>query len=107
MGAINREQMYNSAETNLLITYHFFAITRPVGLPVTLFLGDGNKLAVSEKLEEVPWPTFLRSSCLECSLLETVRQDYFSFSSSDDRLTTLSYHRQKVHGNHLTGERVA
>lgn len=52
-GDQSSERMYNSAETNLLITYHFFAITRPVRIIRTSFHGDGNKLAVSEKLEEV------------------------------------------------------
>lgn len=61
MAAINRGQMYNSAETNLLITYHFFAITRPVRIIRThcsMEGGDGNKLAVSRR-------GFPRPSCLE------------------------------------------
>lgn len=67
MAAINRGQMYNSAETNLLITYHFFAITRPVRIIRTHCSmeggGDGNKLAVSRR-------GFVSRIRVECSLLE-------------------------------------
>lgn len=66
MAAINRGQMYNSAETNLLITYHFFAITRPVRIIRThcsMEGGDGNKLAVSRR-------GFVSRIRVECSLLE-------------------------------------
>lgn len=72
MAAINRGQMYNSAETNLLITYHFFAITRPVRIIRTHCSmeggGEGWK-QISRFSKRFP-SAFVSRIRVECSLLE-------------------------------------
>lgn len=71
MAAINRGQMYNSAETNLLITYHFFAITRPVRIIRThcSMEGGGGWKQISRFSKRFP-SAFVSRIRVECSLLE-------------------------------------